>query len=170
MPSPTTKAASAAEKKEEKTGKRRTVTLNRKARHEYHIDDTVTAGLVLVGTEVKSLRQGQASLAEAYARIEKTGEAWLYNMHVAPHAEGNRNNVDPIRPRKLLLKRREIDRLAGVTQQKGLTLVPLSLFFERGFAKLELGVGRGKKLYDKREAIADRDREREARREASARE
>ena len=151
-------------KTEDKSGEHKTVALNRKARHEYFIEETLKAGLVLVGTEVKSLRAGKASLAEAYARIEKTGEIWLYNMHVTPHAEGNRNNVDPIRPRKILLNRREIDKLAGVTQQKGLTIVPLSLFFEHGFAKLELGVGRGKKLWDKREAIADRDREREVRR------
>ena len=142
----------------DKGGEHKTVALNRKARHEYFIEDTLVAGLVLAGTEVKSLRAGKASLAEAYARIEKTGEIWLYNMHVSPHAEGNRYNVDPIRPRKLLLKRREIDKLSVITQQKGFSLIPLSLFFERGFAKLELGVGRGKKLYDKREAIADRDR------------
>jgi SsrA-binding protein len=149
---------------EDKSGGRKTVAVNRRARHEYHIEDSVVAGLVLVGTEVKSLRAGRANLTDAYARIEKNGEAWLHNMHVSPHAEGNRWNVEPTRSRKLLLNRREIDRLAGVTQQKGLALIPLSLFFERGFAKLELGVGRGKKLYDKREAIADREREREARR------
>ena len=147
----------------DKGGGRKTVAVNRRARHEYIIEDTFVAGLVLAGTEVKSLRAGKANLSEAYARIER-GEAWLHNMHVSPHEQGNRWNVDPVRPRKLLLNRREIERLAGLTQQKGLTLVPLSLFFERGFAKLELGVGRGKKLYDKREAIADRDREREARR------
>lgn len=152
----------------DKGGGRKTVAVNRRARHEYFIDDTVTAGLVLAGTEVKSLRAGKANLAEAYARIQNA-EAWLYNMHVSPHEQGNRWNVDPIRPRKLLLNRREIDRLAGLTQQKGLTLVPLSLFFERGFAKLELGVGRGKKLYDKRESIANRDREREARRAVTVR-
>lgn len=151
----------------DKSGSRKTVAVNRRARFEYFIEDTFTAGLVLVGTEVKSLRAGKASLAEAYARIEKSGETFIYNMHVSPHAEGNRSNVDPIRPRKLLLKRKEIDRLAAVTQQKGLTLVPISLFFERGFAKLELGVGRGKKLYDKRETIANRDRDREARRALS---
>lgn len=151
--------------KDDKTGGRKLVAQNRKARHEYHIEDSYTAGLVLVGTEVKSLRAGRANLSDAYARIDKNGEAWIYNMHVSPHTEGGRYNVDPIRPRKLLLTRREIERLMGVTQQKGLTLVPLSLFFERGFAKLELGVGRGKKLYDKREAIAERDREREARRD-----
>lgn len=154
----------------DKSGERKTVALNRKARHEYFIDDTYTAGLVLVGTEVKSLRAGRASLAEAYARIEKTGEIWLYNMHVSPHLEGNRYNVDPIRPRKMLMKRGEINRLAAVTQQKGLTLVPLSLFFDRGFAKLEIGVGKGKKLWDKRESIADRDRERETQRSFGARE
>lgn len=152
----------------DKSGERKTVALNRRARYEYFIDDTFTAGLVLVGTEVKSLRAGRANLAEAYARIDK-GEVWLHNMHVSPHAEGNRHNVDPVRSRKLLLNRREIERLAALTQQKGLTLVPLSLFFERGFAKLEIGVGRGKKLYDKRESIADRDRDREARRSLSER-
>jgi SsrA-binding protein len=151
--------------KDDKTGGRKVVAQNRKARHEYHIEDSYTAGLVLAGTEVKSLRAGRANLSDAYARIDKNGEAWVHNMHVSPHAEGGRYNVDPVRPRKLLLTRRELDRLMGVTQQKGLTLVPLSLFFERGFAKLELGVGRGKKLYDKRESIAERDREREARRE-----
>ena len=153
----------------DKSGENRTVAQNRRARHEYFIEDTYKAGLVLVGTEVKSLRAGKASLAESYARIEKTGEMWLYNMHVTPHAEGNRYNVDPIRPRKILLNRREIDKLAVVTQQKGLTIVPLALFFEHGFAKLELGVGRGKKLYDKRESIAERDRERDARRAAASR-
>ena len=153
----------------DKSGARKTVALNRRARHEYFIEETLTAGLVLVGTEVKSLRAGRANLAEAYARIEG-GEAWLHNMHVSPHEEGNRHNVDPVRSRKLLLNRKEIARLAGLTQQKGLTVVPLSLFFERGFAKLELGVGKGKKLYDKRESIAERDREREARRALSGRE
>jgi len=148
----------------DKSGARKTVAMNRRARHEYHIEDSYTAGLVLVGTEVKSLRAGKANLSDAYARIEKSGEVWLHNMHVSPFEQGNRYNVEPTRSRKLLLNRKEIDRLAGITQQKGRTLVPLSLFFERGFAKLELGVGLGKKLYDKREAIADRDREREARR------
>jgi SsrA-binding protein len=148
----------------DKTGARKTIALNRRARHEYFIEDTYTAGLVLVGTEVKSLRAGKVNLSDAYARIERNGEVFLHNMHVSPFEQGNRYNVDPIRSRKLLLNRREIERLAALTQQKGLTLVPLSLFFERGFAKLELGVGRGKKLYDKRESIAERDRDREARR------
>lgn len=147
---------------------RRTITVNRKARHEYEIDDSMTAGIVLTGTEVKSVRAGKVNIADAYARIER-GEVWLHNMHISPHAEGNRFNVDPVRSRKLLLNRREIERLRGVTEQKGLTLIPLSLFMTRGFAKLELGVGRGKKLYDKRQAIAERDRDREARREVFGR-
>jgi SsrA-binding protein len=155
--------------KSEKQGVRRTVATNRRARHEYTIEDTYVAGLVLAGTEVKSLRAGRVNLAEAFAKIDKNNEVWLYHCHISPHAEGNRYNVDPIRNRKLLLKRREIDRLIGVTQQKGLTLVPLSIFFERGFAKLEIGVGRGKKLYDKREAIAERDRNREAQRQLAER-
>ena len=154
---------------EDKTGAKRTVLHNRKARFEYFIEDTVKAGLVLAGTEVKSLRSGQASLAESYARLDKNNEAWLHNMHISPHVEGGRYNPDPIRPRKLLLTRRELNHLKGVTEQKGFSLVPVSLFFENGFAKLELGIGRGKKLYDKREAIADRDREREARREVFSR-
>ncbi len=155
--------------KDDKSGARKMVALNRRARHEYFIEDTVTAGLVLAGTEVKSLRAGRANLAEAYARIEKSGEVFLHNMHVAPWEQGNRYNLDPVRSRKLLLNRREIDRLSGITLQKGRTLVPLSLFFERGFAKLELGVGVGKKLYDKRESIAERDRDREARRTLASR-
>jgi SsrA-binding protein len=155
--------------KEDKSGAKRTVIQNRKARHEYFIDDTFKAGIVLAGTEVKSLRAGRANLNDAYARLDKNGEAWLHNMHISPQQEGGRYNPDPIRTRKLLLTRRELEHLRGVTEQKGLTLVPLSLFFEHGFAKLDLGVGRGKKLYDKREAIADRDREREARREFAGR-
>lgn len=156
--------------KEDKSGSRKTITANRKARHDYHIEDTMTTGMVLVGTEVKSLRAGRANMNDAFARFDKNGELWLYNMHISPQVEGNRNNVEPTRPRKLLMTRRELDRLRGVIEQKGLTLVPLLLFFERGFAKLELGVGRGKKLYDKRETIAERDRDREARRQLNVRE
>lgn len=158
----------AEDRKTDKSGERRTVAVNRRARHEYFIEDTLVAGLVLVGTEVKSLRAGKANLSDAYARIEN-GEVWLHNMHVSPHAEGNRFNVSPLRSRKLLLRRSQIERLFGLTQQKGLALIPLSLFFERGFAKVEIGVARGKKLYDKREAIAERDRQRDARRELSGR-
>ena len=156
------------EKKDDKSGELRTVALNRRARHEFHIEETYVAGLVLVGTEVKSLRAGKVNLADAFAKIER-GELWLHHMHVSPHAEGNRFNVEPLRPRKLLLKRREIDKLSALMQQKGLALIPLSLFFQRGFAKLELGIGRGKKLYDKRQDIAKRDAERDARREVFGR-
>lgn len=158
----------AEDRKADKSGARRTVAQNRRARHEYFIDETLVAGLVLRGTEVKSLRAGKANLSDAFARVEN-GEVWLFHLHISPHAEGHRDNVEPTRPRKLLLRRREIERLIGVTQQKGLTLVPLQIFFERGFAKVELGIGRGKKLYDKRESIAERDREREARREVFGR-
>jgi SsrA-binding protein len=130
----------------------------------------MVAGMVLVGTEVKSLRAGRVNMNDAFARFDKNSELWLNNMHISPQIEGNRNNVDPIRPRKLLMTRNELNRLRAVMEQKGLALIPLALFFERGFAKLELGVGRGKKLYDKREAIAERDRDREARRQLNARE
>jgi SsrA-binding protein len=155
--------------KEDKLGGRKTITVNRRARHEYFIEDTYTAGIVLVGTEVKSLRAGKVNLTDAFAKFDKSGELWLQNMHISPHTEGNRFNVEPVRPRKLLMKRGELDRIQAQLEQKGLTLVPLSLFFERGFAKLELGVGRGKKLYDKRDAIAERDRNREAQRALAGR-
>jgi len=148
---------------------RRVVITNRRARHEYQIQETYDAGIALVGAEVKSVRAGQASLQEAFCRIED-GEVWLHNMHVSPYERGTRWNVEPRRPRKLLLHRREIDRLRGQLEQKGLALVPLSLYFQRGYAKLELGLGRGKKLYDKREDIARRDVEREQRRALAARE
>ena len=147
---------------------KRIVVSNRKARHEYHIEETFDAGLALVGTEVKSIRAGQASLAEAFCRIEN-GEVWLHNMHVHPYEHGTLWNVEPRRTRKLLLHRREIDRLRGHMEQKGLALIPLSLYFQHGFAKLELGLGRGKKLYDKREDLAKRDAERERQRELSVR-
>ena len=155
--------------KDDKSGGKRVVINNRRARHEYFIEDTYTAGIVLVGTEVKSLRAGKANMNDSFAKIDKNGELWLYHFHISPHDEGNRYNVDPIRTRKLLLRKAEINRLVGLTQQKGLTLVPLSLFFERGFAKMEMGVGRGKKLYDKRDSIAERDQNREAQRQLSDR-
>jgi SsrA-binding protein len=151
--------------KEDKSGGKRIVINNRRARHEYFIEDTYVAGIVLVGTEVKSLRAGKANMNDAFAKVDKEGEIWLHHFHISPHDEGNRYNVDPIRNRKLLLRKAEINKLLGLMQQKGLTLVPLSLFFERGFAKLEVGIGRGKKLYDKRESIAERDRNREAQRQ-----
>jgi len=147
---------------------RKVVAVNRKARHDYFIEETYDAGICLVGTEVKSIRAGKASLAESFARIEK-GEAWLHNMYIAPYEQGNRFNLEPTRPRKLLLHRFEIDKLAAITQQKGLTLVPLQIYFQRGHAKIELGIGRGKKLYDKRDTIAAHDADRDAQRELSER-
>ena len=142
---------------------RKAVAVNRKARHEYFIEETYDAGIALSGTEVKSIRAGKVSLQEAFARIDN-GEVWIYNMYIAPYEQGGRYNLDPMRPRKLLLHRKEIIRLAALTQQKGLTLIPLQMYFERGYAKIELGVAKGKKLYDKREAIAERDAQREERR------
>ncbi|MCX8052734.1 MAG: SsrA-binding protein SmpB [Armatimonadetes bacterium] len=142
--------------------------INRKARHDYHIGETFVAGIVLVGTEVKSLRQGKASLQEAFCKAEG-GEIFIHGMHIPPYEQGNRFNVDPVRPRKLLLHRSEIRKIERQLQQKGYTLVPLKLFFERGYAKLEIALARGKKLYDKREAIAARDAEMERRRAEAGR-
>ena len=156
------------DKKEEKSGLRRTVVTNRRARHEYFIEDVILAGIVLVGTEVKSLRAGRANLADAYAKVE-SGEVWLHNMHITPYKEGNRFNVGEKRSRKLLMRRIEIQRIESATQQKGMSLVPLAVIFQNGFAKIEIGIGKGKKLYDKRESIAEKDREREARREFATR-
>lgn len=147
---------------------RQIIAVNRRARHEYEISDTYQAGIVLVGTEVKSLRAGRVNFQDAFVRIEHN-EAWLYNMHISPYEQGNRWNVEPARRRKLLLHRWEIDELRGRSEQKGLTIIPLQLYFQRGFAKVEIGLGRGKKLYDKREAIAERDRQREQQRELSGR-
>ena len=138
-----------------------TIALNRKARHEFSIEDTLEAGLVLTGTEIKSIRAGHVSLQEAYARIER-GEAWLVGAHIAPFAAGNRFNHEAKRSRKLLLHRDEIDELLGKTKSKGLTLVPLRLFIDgRGHAKLEIGLGRGKQLHDRRRDIAERDARRD---------
>jgi len=136
------------------------IATNRKARHDYHILQTIEAGIVLTGTEVKSLRLGRANLKDSYARVEG-GELFLYNMHISPYEQGNRYNPDPKRRRKLLLHSYEIRRLVGKVQEKGLTLVPLKLYFNRGNAKVELALARGKKEYDKRRAIAERDARRE---------
>jgi SsrA-binding protein len=138
----------------------RLVAQNRKASHDYAILDTIEAGLVLAGTEVKSLRTGKASLQESWATIEN-GEAWVLQLHIPPYEQGNRWNLDPVRKRKLLLHRSQIDKLRKALEQKGHTLVPLKLYFTKGRAKLLLGVGRGKKSHDKREAIAERDAKRE---------
>jgi SsrA-binding protein len=138
----------------------RVVAQNRRARHDYFILETLEAGLVLTGTEVKSLRSGKASLAEAYATVEN-GEAFVLQMHVTPYEQGNRWNPDPVRRRKLLLHRAEIERLRRAVSQKGQTLVPLKLYFSGGHAKLLIGVAKGKKTHDKRQSIAERDARRE---------
>ena len=138
----------------------KTVAVNRRARHEYAVEETLEAGIALTGTEIKSIRAGRVNLAEAYARIEK-GEAWLIGAHIAPYEQGNRNNHEPTRTRKLLLHRDQIAELIGRTQAKGFTLVPLKLYIRNGMAKLEIGIARGKKAYDKRRTIAERDARRE---------
>ncbi|NMB27457.1 MAG: SsrA-binding protein SmpB [Tissierellia bacterium] len=132
---------------------------NRKARHEYFIEDTIEAGLVLKGTEVKSIRQGKVNIQEAYAMVEN-GEVYVYSMHISPYEQGNIYNLDPIRKRKLLLHKREIRRLNSFIMQKGYTLIPLSLYLKDGLVKIELAIAKGKKLYDKRETIAKKDAQR----------
>jgi len=142
-----------------------TVAVNRKARHEYTITDTFEAGLVLTGTEIKSVRAGKVNLAQAYARVDR-GEAWLIGAHIAPYEAGNRYNHEPNRDRKLLLHRVEIDALLGRVAAKGLTVVPLRMYItSKGRAKLELGLARGKQLHDRRRDIAERDSRREMERE-----
>ena len=136
------------------------IAVNRKAYHNYHIQETVEAGIVLKGSEIKSIRDGKVNLSDAYAKPEN-GELWLYNSHIASYDAASYNTHEPTRPRKLLLHRKEINSLAGKVIQKGLTLVPLKLYIKHGVAKLELGVAKGKKLYDKKEAIARRDVDRE---------
>ena len=136
------------------------ITVNRKAYHNYHIQESIEAGIVLKGSEIKSIRAGKVNLSDAYARPEN-GELWLYNSHIAPYDAASYNTHEPLRPRKLLLHRKEIDILTSKVVQKGLTLIPLKLYIKHGMAKLELGVAKGKKVYDKREAIARRDADRE---------
>jgi SsrA-binding protein len=133
---------------------------NRKARFEYELLERWETGIVLTGTEIKSIRQGGVSLNEAFARVRE-GELWLVGMHVPPYREGSWNNHEPRRPRKLLMQRRDIDRLAGLAAEKGLTVVPLRLYFKRGRVKLEIGLARGKKLWDKRRSIKEREATRE---------
>jgi len=136
------------------------ITVNRRARHDYFIEESVEAGLVLTGSEVKSLRAGKANLKDSYARIDR-GEAWLANAHISEYAPASQFGHDPTRKRKLLLHAKEIDRLTGKVKEKGLTLVPLRMYFKHGRAKVELGLGRGKKQYDKRESIKERESGRE---------
>lgn len=147
---------------------RRVVARNRKARHEFEILDTVEAGMELRGPEVKSIRAGGVSFQDAFARVDG-GEVWLHSLHISPYEQANRNNVDPVRPRRLLLKSSEIRQLAIKTEEKGLTLVPLDIYFSRGYAKLTLAVARGKKMHDKRETLKKRQQDLEARRAMSER-
>ena len=133
---------------------------NRRARHDYSILDSMEAGIVLQGTEVKSLRQGRANIKDSFARVDR-GEVWLHNMHISPYDQGNRYNHDPERPRKLLLRRSQIRRLIGRVEERGLTLIPLRIYFSKGWAKVELGLARGKRAYDKRRDLARRDAQRE---------
>jgi len=133
---------------------------NKKAFHDYHIEERLEAGIVLVGTEVKSLRNGKANFRDSFVLI-RDGEAWLNNLHISPYDFGNRANHDPDRVRKLLLHRREIDRLQGKIRERGYTLIPLRLYFRDGMVKVELGLAKGKKLHDKREDIKERDTKRE---------
>lgn len=132
---------------------------NKKARHDYFIEETFEAGIELVGTEVKSIRGGKVNIRDSFARVDR-GELYLYNMHISPYEKGNIYNRDPLRTRKLLVHKREIRRLVGYTQQKGLTLVPLAVYITRGLVKVEMAVARGKKSYDKRDAMAERDAKR----------
>jgi len=139
---------------------RKVIARNRRARYDYRIEDTYEAGLVLTGTEVKSLRAGRASLTDGFAQISD-GEVWLHNVHIPEYTQGTWTNHEPRRTRKLLLHRKEIEKLSARTAEQGLTLVPLSLYFKDGKAKVELGLGRGKRSYDKRQDLASRDAARE---------
>lgn len=139
------------------------ITVNRKARHNYHIEDSVEAGLVLQGSEIKSIRAGQINLADGYAAFHGD-ELWLMNAHIAPYKPASRDNHEPTRQRKLLLHRRQLNRLMGKLQEKGLTLVPLKVYLKNGLAKVEIGLARGKKLYDKRQALKEREDNRQIQR------
>ncbi len=137
----------------------RVVTQNRRAFHDYFIDDTIEAGIALTGSEIKSIRDGKVTISEAYVRVDN-GELWLIGANIAPYSHGAYANHDPMRPRKLLVHRRQIDELREETERKGMTLVPLRIRLRRGRAKVDVGVARGKKLYDKRQAVAERDAKR----------
>jgi len=147
---------------------RQVVARNRKARHEFDILETLEAGMELRGPEVKSIRAGHVSFQDSFARVDR-GEVWLHSLHISPYEQANRANSDPVRPRRLLLNRREIRHLAAKVDEKGLTIVPLEIYFSRGYAKVTLGVARGRKLHDKRESVKRREQEREAQRAVGAR-
>jgi len=136
------------------------VSENRKAFHDYFIEDRVEAGIILTGTEIKSIRNGKVNLKDSYARLNN-GEVWVYQMHISPYEQGNRYNHDPLRPRKLLLHRAEINKLVGKIQLQGLTLIPIKIYLKKSMAKVELAVCQGKKNYDKRQVLAEREGKRE---------
>ncbi len=142
------------------TDSRKVIARNKKALHDYHVIESFEAGVVLAGPEVKSVRAGKVSLGEAYARVEN-GEVWVIGLHISPYEPASRWNADPVRPRKLLLQRKQIRKLIGATQEKGLTLVPLDLYLRGGYVKLTIALARGKKLYDKRQALARKESQRE---------
>lgn len=144
-------------------GEGKLIAQNRKARYDYTILDTIEAGIVLQGTEIKSIRAGRINLKDGYASI-RDGEIWLVNVHISPFEQGNQFNHDPVRPRKLLMKKKQIDRLIGEVKQGGITLVPLKVYIKNGFAKVLIGLAKGKKQYDKRETIKRRDQDRQLRR------
>ncbi|BDI29829.1 SsrA-binding protein [Capsulimonas corticalis] len=148
--------------------KRNVSILNRKARHEYEIEETYVCGIALTGTEIKSIRLGLANLQDSFCRVQN-GEMWVNNFYIAPYDQGNRYNVESRRTRKLLLHKWQIIKISNRVNERGLAIVPTKLFFERGYVKLEIGIGRGKKLWDKRDSIAARDSDRDARREAFGR-
>ncbi len=159
----------AGKEKDKELGEK-VIATNRKAFHDYEITDKFEAGIVLKGTEVKSLRDGRVNLKDSYAAVDSRGEAILHNCHISPYSHGNIMNHDPLRPRKLLLHRKEINKLMGQTQQKGLTLVPLRIYFtKRGHAKVELALARGKKHHDRRESIKEREAGREMERAMKSR-
>lgn len=145
-----------------------TLAENRKARHDYNIEDTIEAGIVLKGTEIKSIRRGSANLKDSYAQVKK-GEIFLHNMHIAPYEEGNRYNHDPRRSRKLLLHQREINKLGDRTREVGYSIIPLKLYLKRGNCKVLIGIARGKKKYDKRQALKDKAMKRDVDRAMKAR-
>jgi len=147
-------------------GEGKVVAQNRKARYDYTILDTIEAGIVLTGTEIKSIRAGRVNLQDGYAII-RNGEVFLINVHIAPYEQGNMFNHDPVRSRKLLMKKKQIDRLIGETKSSGLTLVPLKMYIKNGYAKVLIGLAKGKKKYDKREDIKRKDQEREIKRRLS---
>lgn len=147
-------------------GNNRTIAKNRKARHDYAIEDTLEVGIVLKGTEVKSIRQGKVNLKDSFAHVD-SGEVFLHNCHISPYEQGNRYNVDPTRKRKLLLHKREIRKLIGYTAQQGYSLIPLNIYLKEGLVKIELAVAKGKKLYDKRHDIAKKEAQRRIQRHIS---